>query len=732
MSQRCIVLANFHRTLYLLVLCCISSVYCSSKLENAISIENQLPGTREWWLPKEIEINDNRTRILGFSTKMSAVPGSLIEFKADNAQLNFTLRIYRLGYYNGLGGRFITELRKTSSEGMQPPCKMLLPRLVDCSDWKAIAKWTVPTGAVSGVYVAVPFIAEEIRGSYIPFVILQNPKHARGSDILFKTSDLTWVAYNTYGGWNVYTSTSDPTHTFGSRASSASYNRPFTNRLKVTQGGKHQNFLFGTEYAALRWLEKNGYDVSYAACSDIEDFHTQGLLSVNSKFRVLLSVGHDEYWTGAMRKAYEDARNAGISLVFWSGNEMFWRVRWEPDSDRRIVIARKETIEGEEIRSGETAEQWTGTFIDSRFRSADSQSSLSGQRFAVNGLRHDAITVSSADAQMRFWRNSSIALLTGSQHYETARGLLGYEWDEFPREDCSRPAGLVGLSSSGVPIHRQLMENYGASYNGSGFAIHRLSLYRHEGMNGSTALVFGAGTIQWSWGLSSWHDGASINNVNSPIDNNLAQASVNMFADMGVQPATIRAPLVRQGPPSDSDRPTSRILHPLAGRIVDMRKHGLKISGSAVDYSGSVAGVEVSIDGGVTWRIANGTRNWVYHHRYKGRSDEESFFRAFCNDSRTGSHAWPLPTAAVHSNASLVGTPTRLQEKKHAFRYMVTIVSRAFDDSGWVESIDSKHFRPPKLVMANRSTSHSVRSWPVSSARKENVVEIEILVSTNL
>ena len=44
-------------------------------------------------------------------------------------------------------------------------------------------------------------------------------------------------------------------------------------------------------------------------------------------------------------------------------------------------------------------------------------------------------------------------------------------------------------------------------------------------------LVFGAGTMRWSWGLDSNHDSEP-----SIPDVRMQQATVNLFADMGVQP----------------------------------------------------------------------------------------------------------------------------------------------------------------------------------------------------
>ena len=49
--------------------------------------------------------------------------------------------------------------------------------------------------------------------------------------------------------------------------------------------------------------------------------------------KVFLSVGHDEYWSGDQRANVEAARDAGVNLAFFSGNEMYWKTRWENSID---------------------------------------------------------------------------------------------------------------------------------------------------------------------------------------------------------------------------------------------------------------------------------------------------------------------------------------------------------------------------------------------------------------
>src|SRR5262249_53595274 len=134
--------------------------------------------------------------------------------------------------------------------------------------------------------------------------------------------------------------------------------------------------------------------------------------------KIFLSVGHDEYWSGAQRANVEAARNAGGNLAFFSGNEGFWKTRWENSIDgsrtpNRTLVGYKETIAGSKIDPNPT---WTGSWRDPRFSPPSDggrpENALSGTWFMVNGIRTtDSIIVPSTYSQLRIWRNTSVATL---------------------------------------------------------------------------------------------------------------------------------------------------------------------------------------------------------------------------------------------------------------------------------------------------------------------------------
>ncbi len=576
---------------------------------NAIVAENCLPGNpaSEW----DVGINGDDPSIVGFASDMSVNQGQTINFKIRTDATAYTMDIYRLGYYHGMGARKVASIQPSVQlPQSQPPCiQDGATNLVDCGNWAVTASWQVPANATSGIYF-VHLVRSDTQGdNHIVFIVRSDSSH---SDLLFQTSDETWQAYNDWGpgpggggGHSLY----GPTGQFdiNNRAHKVSYNRPFHTRDFEDES---LSFVFGPEYAMVRWLEANGYDVSYFTGVDAARY---GSLILNHK--VYLSVGHDEYWSGPQRANIQAARDAGVNLAFFSGNEGFWKTRWENSIDGsntpyRTLVCYKETYANQVIDPADPP-TWTGTWRDPRFSppgdGGHPENALNGTIFMVNGPGSDNINLSiqvpAADGKMRFWRNTSIANLTTGQTATLPAGTLGYEWDE-DLDNGFRPAGTFDLSTATYNLTSDLLLDYGETY-GAGTATHHMTMYRAP----SGALVFGAGTVQWSFALDGTHDnplGAS-----TTPDVRMQQATVNLFADMGAQPGSLQPGLVAASPSTDTTPPVSTITYPAPG--TNIQTNQITITGTAADSGGGVVGgVEVSVDSGNTWHPATGRESWSY------------------------------------------------------------------------------------------------------------------------
>ncbi|MGO4440700.1 DUF4082 domain-containing protein [Rhizobium sp. RAF56] len=576
---------------------------------NKIAVENMKQGNpqSEWGLT-----GAGDTNIQGFASQISVNLGDTVDFKIATDSTHYRIDIYRLGYYGGDGARKLDSIEENlSSAQVQPhPIVDYSLGLIDCGNWGVSASWQIPTDAVSGVYIAKLVREDGTAGeNIIPFIVRDD---SSTSNIVFQTSDTTWEAYNAWGGASLYTGDvplnpddmmayMPPNCHCGlmaiGRAYAVSYNRPFI--TSTSPVGGPWDFVFGAESSAISWLEQNGYDVSYI--SGVDTARSGALLLNHDAF---LSVGHDEYWSADQRTNVEAARDGGVNLAFWSGNECYWKVRWETSIDGsgtpyRTMVCYKETWANADIDPSVIG---TGTWRDPRFADPgqEPENALTGTMFQVDSYRLDTMTIPYDMSKFRFWRNTDIANLQPGETASLTPNLLGYEWDSDV-DNGFRPDGLVDLSLSTVSVNTYLYD-YGSTV-GPGDATHSLTMYRAA----SGALVFGAGTVYWSWGLDDNHEAEA-----TPVDPNVQQAMVNMFADMGIQPDTLQASLVLATQSTDHTAPVSTITSPsLGASFVEGQR--VTITGTAQDTGGGVvAGIEVSTDGGQTWHKADGRETWSY------------------------------------------------------------------------------------------------------------------------
>jgi hypothetical protein len=582
---------------------------------NAIVCENQNAGApaAEWddmWGAGDFEIQ-------GFATDISVNAGQTVNFKISTPATSYTIDIYRIGYYGGSGARKITTINRTGPQNQTGCISNPATEIYDCGNWSVSASWNVPASAVSGIYLAKPSWSG--GSSHIPFIVRSD---ASTSKMLFKTSDATWQAYNDFGGSNFYWGGAQ------GRALKASYNRPFSTR-GVANG---RDYIFSNEYPMIRFLERNGYDVTYTTDVDAD---RRGHLIQNHD--IFLSVGHDEYWSGTQRTNVEAARDAGVNLAFFSGNEVYWKTRWESSVDGantpyRTLVCYKETWAGAKI---DPSPEWTGTWRDPRFTPPSNggrpENGLTGTLYMSNNTDL-AMQVPAAQGDNRFWRNTPVAAIT-SGTATLAAHTVGYESNE-DLDNGFRPPGLIRLSTTTGPAPEYLRD-FG-SQTSPGTTTHHTTLYRAA----SGALVFSAGTIQWAWGLDSNHDGEG-----AAADESMQQATVNLFADMGVQPTTLMPTLDPVTQSADTVTPTAAFTSPANGTSVANGSQ-VTVQGTAGDTGGGrVAGVEVSTDNGATWHPATGTSPWSYTFFAGGVTTQVVKARAIDDSANIGTVAATLSLA---------------------------------------------------------------------------------------
>ena len=276
---------------------------------NPITIENAKPGTSDWFPNNPAQ---NR-EIEGFADLTSVAPGGAIRFYVNTTSKTYRIDIYRLGWYGGAGGRLYKSATLTGIKQTMPTPDATTG-LVECK-WKTPYSLLIPSGTnawTTGMYIAKLTTTTGVT-SHIPFVVRDD---TRVADHLFQSSVTTCQAYNSWGGKSLYEHNS----TNGKRAYKVSFNRPYF----AYGSGDIINEWSGWELNTLRFMEREGYDVSY--CTNI-DTHQNSTVFYRAKS--FLSVGHDEYWSLQMRFNVEYERNTGRHLGFLGANTAYWQVRFE-------------------------------------------------------------------------------------------------------------------------------------------------------------------------------------------------------------------------------------------------------------------------------------------------------------------------------------------------------------------------------------------------------------------
>lgn len=420
-------------------------------MRNQIVAENALPGTAEWQLA-----NPAAGQIEGYASATSVAPGEKLSLHIRSTSPRCRGRIYRLGWYDGMGGRELAVLPEIETPDQPEPT--MDPRgMVRCA-WEAAYTLDVDPDWVSGLYLVrlesvYDDSSEPSEDSYITFVVRDdsNTRH-----VLVQSAVNTYAAYDLWGGKSLYADSA--TGSFDARGFAVSFDRPYS-------FGAGSGQVMQWEYSLARWLERSGYDVSYATNHDL-DRGADSFFAAS----VIISAGHDEYWTQSMRDNAHAVSDAGVSLMFLGSNAAYWRIRYEEDG--RNLVCYKEsglsTIDPVQDPGGVTR-----LFRDPIVGQPEQQ---------LIGVMYNTWT-SGPNFPMRFINTDAWPFQgTGLRDGDEIGGLVGYEMDQVSPEQDG-PDVLILAES---PIIGSDAQQY----------VSHTTLYQN-----GTSWVFGCGTNSWAWGL---------------------------------------------------------------------------------------------------------------------------------------------------------------------------------------------------------------------------------------
>jgi hypothetical protein len=426
---------------------------------NPIVLENARQGDGGWWgrhaPPHAIE---------GYSSQCGVRPGEVLELHiSTRPAARYRIGVHRLGWYGGAGGRTVASIPSEGSD-LQGAAHNV-PKLgagpqVESARWPVSHTIDVAEDWPSGVYLArLTLTSGEHagKGSFVPFVVRPAPGSTAAT--LVQQPVTTAQAYNNWGGKSLYTSNS----TDAEAAVKVSFDRPY---MAWGKANPNARWPFVWDYQLLRFLEREGFDVAYT--TDV-DTHREPWSLIG--YRLLMTSGHDEYWTSEIRDAFDKVVADGVNLACMGANTAYWQMRFE-DDERTMVEYRRRALDPEPNRALKTE-------LFRNLTPARSECLLWGVQYQ-DGLtsirkppRHYQLDPGCLEHP---WMQE-----TCFTHPTTMRGLVGYEWD--------------AIQAGHEPTDATVFFHYDNELSNADVVAHRTA---------SGSLVFASGSLQFSWGLDDW------------------------------------------------------------------------------------------------------------------------------------------------------------------------------------------------------------------------------------
>lgn len=415
----------------------------------AVQAENAKPGQAGW---RTGAAEPPSTKVEGFASRASVKPGEPVSLYVHSAQGPVVVQAYRIGWYGGVGSRLVwTSAPVTQVDQPKPQFEPAT------RTWSA-ANWTpslpLPTTDwPPGDYV-LHLQAAGGAANLVPLTV-RSPS-VRGAVVLVN-ANTTWQAYNRWGGTSLYRG---PTG-FADRAYAVSHDRP------IDYGLGTGDFV-GNELAVTQLAEKLGLPVAYVTDTDL---HSVPQLLDGA--RAVVTLGHDEYYSQAMRDAIVAARDGqGTNLAFLGANAIYRHIRLGPTpvGPDRLETDYKDGSLDPVARTNPAEATWQWRQPPLR----RPESVITGVYYQCNPVHADMVV-----AQPDSWLLAGTGLRPGDR----LPGLVGAEYDQVtPSVPTPRPIEVIFHSPVACSGFHQFSDAaYYSTPSGAG--------------------VFATGTSSWICGL---------------------------------------------------------------------------------------------------------------------------------------------------------------------------------------------------------------------------------------
>ncbi len=427
-----------------------------------IIAENKKHGTLDW-VCSHVQPDH---ALEGYASQVSAKHGDDVALFVNTTAQAVQVQAYRMGYYQGLGGRLVWKSDMVKAGAQPPPVVASGIGTVSCP-WSPTMTISITKAWPPGCYL-LKLVGNGGEEQFVPLTVRDDASTAA---YVVQNSVTTWQAYNLYGSYSLYygpTGSGAGKQDFAHRARAVSFDRPYPQ----TWASGAADFV-GNELPLIFHLERLGADVTY--WTDV-DLHARPHLLANH--RCLFSMGHDEYWSTPMRTAAESAVNQGVNLAFLGANACYRQIRLQSTAigPNRLQVCFKDAAEDPMTtqQPALTTVNWNQAPLD------NPESNLIGAMYQSVGAKADAIVT---DASNWFWNGCNL-----DDGHVLPTSILG-EYDRYV-PSLPGPQNVDVLAHSPVPGQTNWsdMTYYTAPGNGGGvFASGSASFV---GMMSTTGIIF--------------------------------------------------------------------------------------------------------------------------------------------------------------------------------------------------------------------------------------------------
>jgi hypothetical protein len=504
-------------------------------------------------IPNPMYGNEEKGQIWGFTDSLSYAPGETVNFHISCKTPLYSMEIARIGATREV----VWSQAELKGKYYDIPANA---HEAGC-DWPVGYTIEIPANWRSGYY-QVMFYTDDSEDRWSKsehFFVVRSAVPGKDTRMVFVLSTNTYHAYNSWGGGNLYSS-KKYSYSHLERGHRVAVKRPFEPGLLTKfpgaprisfptdemlgpmqqQGRPYRQYSvenevdYWTRAAGFtdRWegifakfIEEHGFEADYITQNDL-NIH-EGILE---PYNVFLSIGHDEYWTWKEREVLEDWIEQGGKLAKFSGNSLFWQVRYEDDGDT-MVCYKYDTLDKDPVMG--TADEKYLTTMWSSTLLRKPENTVTGLSFTRGGYARNGMSAPRGSGGYTIYRPSHWAFSQTGLEYGDVLGakeaIVGYENDgcaftmkdglPYPTGEDGSPTDMEILAMSPVSLGEPLDRGYTDLLTGEEDLDHctiavfgqstkelRDRLRHGQAMivyfDKGKGQVFNSGTVEWAYGLT--------------------------------------------------------------------------------------------------------------------------------------------------------------------------------------------------------------------------------------